>query len=187
MLIRIIWIHDSLKEIEIASKFIEEDLLQVYTHICTHTHTYSLCLLGWLLPQAQFIHVRDKILLCLIYLAQREWFFEIHCLGFWLWFYVKRVWIFTSALLVHYSRAQALTSTRWCGRWRHSHKKIGKDLESRGRYTGRMSIFLTWVLFLHHKAMSFPNQPWTNSPISKDKEGHAKHASLFKWAIIGTS
>lgn len=92
------------KEIEMISKFIEEYLLQAYTH----THTHSLHLLGWLLHQTEFIHVKDKILLCLIYLRQREWFFEIHCFVFWLWFYVKPVQIFTSILIVHYSGAQAL-------------------------------------------------------------------------------
>lgn len=143
------------------SKFIAEYLLQVYTH--THTHSFCLCLL---LPQAGFIHVRDKIVgdgSSLIYLRQREWFFGILCFGFWLWFYVKPVQIFTTTLIVHYG-AQALWQVQgWCGRWRHSqlgdsHKKTRKESERGGRYTGRMSIFLTWALFLHHKAMSFPNK-----------------------------
>lgn len=121
----------------------------------THALTHSLCLLSWLLPQAGFIHVRDKICLCLIYLRKREWLFESHCFVFWLWFYGKEVQIFTSTLL---QRPGTETSTGWCGRWGDSHKKTEKELESRGTYTGRMSIFLTWVLSLHQKAMSLPNQ-----------------------------
>lgn len=63
--------------------------------------------------------------------------------------------------------------------WGDSHKKTWKGVRSRGRYAGRMSLFPTWPLFLHHKAMSFPNETRTNS-ISKDRVGHARHDNLCK-------
>lgn len=69
-----------------------------------HTHSHSLCLSCWLLPQTVFICVGDKITgggSLFDLLGKKEWFLEMCCFGVWFWFYVKPMQIFTSTLKMH--------------------------------------------------------------------------------------
>lgn len=77
----------------------------------------------------------------------------------------------------------------WCGRWRQRQLRRlpQKDVEGTrqtGRYAAGVSISPTWPLFLHLKAMSFPDQTQT-LPFPRTEEVMRVKPVFSKRALIG--
>lgn len=170
------------------STFIVEYLLQVYTH------THSLTLLVGLTASTDRIYfVSGTEFFCLIYLRQSEWFFEIHCFGFWLLFYFKSVQIFTITPTVHNSGVQAL--------WQAQGGVSGGDTSSQETATERSErtrkaegdTLEGWAFFLPELCFCITKQ-WVSQighkqtlPFPRTDEVMQSMPVFSKWAIIGTS